>query len=96
MTVAIFCAVFSICTIATGLITEAIKKLIYDKTPNIIALITALVTGAGGTACYYLFNDIPFTLTNVIAMILVGFAVAVGAMVGYDKVMQAIKQITGK
>lgn len=96
MTVAMFCAIFGICSVATGLITEAIKKLVYDKTPNIIALITALITGTGGTAIYYVFSDIPFTATNIITMILMGLAVAVGAMVGYDKVVQAIKQITNK
>lgn len=96
MTVAMFCTIFGICTVLTGLITEAIKKLIYDKTPNIIALITALVTGTGGTAIYYIFNGIPFSATNIIAMVLMGLAVAVGAMVGYDKVVQAIKQITNK
>ena len=96
MTVAMFCAIFGICSIVTGLITEAIKKLVYDKTPNIIALITALITGTGGTAIYYIFTVTPFTATNIVAMILMGLAVAVGAMVGYDKVVQAIKQITNK
>ena len=96
MTVTMFLMIFGACSIATGLITEAIKKLISDKTPNLIALITALITGCGGTAVYYLFSGIPFTATNIIALILMGIAVAVGAMIGYDKVKQAIEQILQK
>jgi len=96
VTVSIFFAIFGICAIATGLITEAIKKIISDKTPNLIALIVAIVTGTGGTAIYYVFNQIPFSFSNILAMILMGLAVSVGAMVGYDKVVQGIKQILTK
>ena len=96
MSIPMFLAIFGICAIATGLITEAIKKLISDKTPNLVALITALITGTGGTAFYYVFNQIPFDLTNILAMILMGLAVAIGAMVGYDKVVQGIKQFISK
>ena len=96
MSIPMFLAIFGICAIATGLITEAIKKLISDKTPNLVALITALITGTGGTAVYYVFNQIPFDLTNILAMILMGLAVAIGAMVGYDKVVQGIKQFISK
>ena len=96
MTVSMFFAIFGICAIATGLITEAIKKLISDKTPNLIALIVALITGTGGTAVYYIFNQIPFSFANIMAMVLMGLAVAVGAMVGYDKVVQGVKQILTK
>lgn len=96
MTAALFLIIFGICSIATGLITEAVKRLISDKTPNLIALITALITGCGGTAAYYVFNEIPFDVPNITALILMGVAVAVGAMVGYDKVVQAVKQITSK
>ena len=93
MTAALFFIIFGACSIATGLITEAIKRLISDKTPNLIALIVALATGCGGTAAYYIFYQIPFTVANIAAMVLMGIAVAVGAMVGYDKVIQGINQI---
>lgn len=94
MTVALFFIIFGACSIATGLITEAIKRLIYNKTPNLIALITALITGCGGTASYYIFNNISFSFENIIALVLMGVAVSVGAMIGYDKVIQGIRQIT--
>ena len=96
MTVSLFLIIFGICSTATVLITETVKRLVYDKTPNLIALITALVTGCGGTAVYYIFNHMPFDLINITAMLLMGIAVAVGAMVGYDKVVQGIRQMIGK
>lgn len=96
MTITMFFTIFGVCAIATGLITEAVKKLVSDKSPNLIALIVALITGTGGTAVYYVFNQIPFSFQNILAMILMGLAVAVGAMVGYDKVAQCIKQIFTK
>ena len=96
MTVSLFFIIFGACSVATGLITEAVKRLISDRTPNLIALITGLITGCGGTAAYYIFNQIPFTFANITAMVLMGIAVAVGAMVGYDKVIQGIKQIISK
>ena len=96
MTVSLFLIIFGICSTATVLITETVKRLVYDKTPNLIALITALVTGCGGTAFYYIFNHMQFDLVNVTAMLLMGIAVAVGAMVGYDKVVQGIRQMIGK
>ena len=39
---------------------------------------------------------VPFSATNIICMVLMGVATAVGAMVGYDKVIQTIKQIVSK
>lgn len=96
MTVALFFIIFGACSIATGLITEAIKKLIYHKTPNLVALFTGLIIGCAGTTVYYIFNRIPFTLTNIIAMVLMGISVAIGAMIGYDKVVQGIHQILSK
>ena len=96
MTVALFFIIFGACSVATGLITEAVKRLITDRTPNLIALIVALITGCGGTAAYYIFNNIPFTVANIVALILMGITVAVGAMVGYDKVVQGIQQFIAK
>lgn len=96
MTVALFFIIFAACSVATGLITEAIKRLISDRTPNLIALITGLITGCGGTAVYYVFENIPFTVVNIVAMALMGVAVSIGAMIGYDKVVQGIKQIVSR
>ena len=79
--------------------TEGIKKIVNDKANisyNITALIVALVIGGIGCGLYYQLNEIAFTVNNIIYMILMGFASGLVSMLGFDKVKQAIIQITGK
>ncbi len=97
MAITIFLTLLSGFSIISGLVTEGIKKLLTDQANlpyNIIALITALIVGSGGTAVFYLFNAIPFTFHNIICMILMGFASGLASMVGFDKVKQGIKQLS--
>lgn len=97
MTVPMFLALLFGFSVITGLIVEAIKKFVNDKenvSYNIIALVVALVVGIVGCAIYYQFAVIPYTTNNIICMGLMGVASALVAMVGYDKVSQAITQLT--
>lgn len=97
MTVTLFITLVTCFATATSLITEATKKILDSKSikyaANVVACIVAAIVGIGGTAAYYALTSIPFNATNVVSMILMGVAVAVGSMVGYDKVIQAVKQI---
>lgn len=97
MSVTLFISLLTIFSIITGLCTEAFKK-IFDEmkmsyASNIIAFIIATVVGAGGMAIYYIINSISFDLTNIVTMVLMGITTAISATVGYDKVIQTIKQI---
>lgn len=97
MTVPMFLALLFGFSVLTGLIVEAIKKFVNDKenvSYNIIALIVALLVGIVGCAIYYQFMEIPYTANNIICMGLMGIASSLVAMVGYDKVSQAITQLT--
>lgn len=100
MTVSLFLILLSVFSLIVGLITQALKKLLDEigKTysSNILACSVAAVVGIGGTAVYYVLAAIPFNSVNIICMLLMGVASAVGAMVGYDKVMQTIKQFVQK
>lgn len=99
MTTTMFLSLLFGFSIVTGLIVEAIKKFIGDKkniSYNLVSLITALCVGIIGCAIYYQFMVIPYTINNIISMILMGFASAIVAMVGYDKVSQAILQLTNR
>ena len=82
----------------TALMTEAIKKAYLnegkDYSANVIALINAVVVGCGGTAVLYMLQSIPWTVNNIICLILMGVAVWVASMIGYDKVLQLLKQLT--
>lgn len=94
-----FLILLSAFSVLSSLVTEGIKKIASDKANlsyNIVALIVALVIGGIGCGIYYQLNAIPFNTNNVIYMILMGLASGLTATVGYDKVKQAILQLTGK
>lgn len=99
MNTTMFLILLSGFSVISGLVTEGIKTLITDKinlSYNIIALVTALIIGGGGTAIYYQLNTIPFTVNNIIYMLLMGLASGLTSMVGFDKVKQMVLQITNK
>ena len=90
---ALFLVMFGICSLVTGLITEAEKKLIKDFSTNILALITGAIVGLLVAVATFIFKDIPCNTINVTYVVILVFASGLGAMLGYDKVMQTIKQI---
>ena len=100
MTVSMFIILLSAFSLIVGLIVQALKKLLdglgAKYSSNVVAVIVSAIVGIGGTAIYYIIAGIPFGATNIICMLLMGVATAVGAMVGYDKVIQTIKQIVDK
>lgn len=99
MDITIFLILLSAFSVLSSLVTEGIKNITTDKVNlsyNIVALVSALIIGGCGSAIYYQLNAIPFTINNIIYMILMGFSSGLVSMVGFDKVQQAIKQITGK
>lgn len=98
MTLALFMALLVIFALAVSLITEAVKKFLDDAgvmySANLVVLIIAIIVGVGGTALAYIFMGIAFTPPNIVCMVLMAVAVWVGAMVGYDKVLQMIEQMS--
>lgn len=97
VTLMVFSMLFIGCSLAASLLTEAIKKWYEnagkDYSANTIALVNAIVVGGFGTAIAYTLLDIPWTVNNIICLGLMVVAVWVGAMVGYDKVVQMLKQL---
>lgn len=97
MTVTLFIALLTVFATITSVCTEGVKKIINELNityaSNLLASIIACVVGIGGTAVYYILFSVAFTPANIVCMILMGVATAFGAMVGYDKVVQAIEQI---
>ena len=97
MTLTLFMALLLILAVVVSLITEAVKKFLDSvgaKYPsNTVVLIVSAVVGIIGVALAYLFFGIPFTAANIVCMPLMAIAVWVGAMIGYDKVIQMIEQI---
>lgn len=97
MSVTLFITILTIGGAVTALLTEAIKKMYANMnkaySPNIIALINAIVVGCGGTAVVYMLMDIPWEVNNIICMVLMAIAVWIASMLGFDKVLQTVTQI---
>lgn len=97
MTVTLFISLFTIGSMACGLITEAVKKMYQnvgkDYSANIIALVDALVVGGLGTITAYMLMDIPWTVNNIICIVLMVVCIWLGAMLGFDKIKQTLEQI---
>lgn len=100
MKVSMFLILLSAFSLIVGLIVQAFKKLLDSLgakySSNVVVVSVSAIVGIGGTAIYYIIVAIPFSAVNIICMLLMGVATAVGAMVGYDKVIQTIKQIVEK
>ena len=98
MTVTMFLMLLWAFCVLTSVCTEGVKKFLDGMNKkyasNVIVLIMALLIGIGGTAIFYIFMNIPFTVVNVICMVLMGGANWLGAMGLYDKVVQSITQLT--
>lgn len=83
----------------TGLATEAIKKILDAKnvnySSNILAGIVAVVLSViyGG---FVAVSEMEITTALIVKLICLVFLSWLSAMVGYDKVKQAIKQISGE
>ena len=97
MTVTMFISILTLGAMVTGLLTEAIKKAYAnagkDYSSNLIALVDAIVVGGGGTAVAYMLLNIPWTVNNIICLVLMIVAVWIGARIGFDKIKQLVEQI---
>lgn len=97
MTVTLFISLFTFGSILCGLVTEAIKTAYKNAgkeySANIIALVDAVIVGGLGTAVSYMLLGIPWTVNNIICLVLMSVVIWLGAMVGFDKVLQTISQI---
>ena len=97
MSVQLFIAMFTIGSGVSSLLTEAVKKAYSNAgkeySANVVALINAIVVGCGGTAVMYMLMAIPWTVNNILCLVLMGVAVWIASMVGYDKVIQMLQQL---
>ena len=85
-----------IVSMLTGLVTEAVKKILRelgkDPLPNLLAGIVAMVLAVAVSAGYFVLTDMVFTAKVVVYGIALVVLAWLAAMIGYDKVMQAIAQ----
>ena len=97
MTVTLFITFMPAAAAVNGLLTEAVKKAYENAgrkySANVIALINAAVIGGLGMAAVYMLMGIPWTVNNIICLVIMAVAVWIGSMIGYDKIIQLLKQI---
>lgn len=97
MTVTIFIGLVAVFSVITSLCTEACKKVLDEigvkYASNILVCIISAVVGVLGTCAYYVLFSLEFNAVNIVCIFLMSLTTAVGSMVGYDKVIQTIRQI---
>lgn len=93
MTIELFITLFGIGSVISSLLTETLKQTFKNISSNIIALVDAVAVGGVGTIVYYVLTGAEITPINALYAVLMALCVWVGSMVGYDKVMQTLKQI---
>lgn len=99
MTFELFIILLGFFAVFTSLLAQAVKLLLESLkikyASNLVVLGVSVFVGGVGTACAYLFMDIPWSKINVVCLFLMILANWLVAMLGYDKVMQAITQLRG-
>lgn len=93
MEVGTFVFLLTVCSVMTGLITEAIKKMTVVDEPNILAGIVALIVGVLTGLGYLLYAGLVFNFINIASIFLLALFSWLCAMLGYDKVIQTISQL---
>lgn len=96
MSISLFVSIFVGGGLVTMLLTQSIKQFYYNRgtqaSPNVIALINALVVGGLGTAFAYMLLSIPWTVNNILCLIAMIILVWMGSMIGYSKIFETIQQ----
>ena len=96
MSISLFVSIFVAGGLVTMLLTQSIKQFYYNRntqaSPNVIALINALVVGGLGTAFAYMLLSIPWTVNNILCLIAMVIFVWMGSMIGYSKIIQTFQQ----
>ena len=100
MNVEVFVEMLFGISLFTGLFTEAFKT-IFDEngfkySSNILAGVIAIILSIFSTVAYVIFNEITFDTSWFLCLISLMGLSWLSAMVGFDKVVQTIKQLGGK
>jgi hypothetical protein len=99
MTIELFLILFAVFSVFTSLLTEATKRLLdslkVSYASNVLVLCASALVGGLGTVIFIVWNDYAWTTQNIITVFLMICANWLVAMLGYDKVTQAIKQLKG-
>lgn len=96
MSVEIFVYVIMAVSIITSLVVEALKMIIKRTDYNVIAGFVSIILTIFAAAGYAIWYNVAIDAKYIIFFIGVAFASWLSAMLGFDKVKQAVIQIGGK
>lgn len=99
MTVEIFLMMLLACSVLTTLTVEAFKKMFTNgeaRKANIVAAVIAIILAIAIAVIYAIMTSIVVNAQYIVMIVTLCFLSWLCAMVGYDKVVQAIAQIVGK
>ena len=98
MSVSLFIALFVGGGLVNILLTQSIKQFYYNRnqnaSPNIIALINAIVVCGGGTAFAYMLLGVQWSVNNILCLVAMMLFVWMGSMIGYSKNLETYRQFT--
>ncbi len=93
MTISIGSFILMICSLLTGLIVEAIKKMVTVDKPNIVAAIVSVIVGIAVPVGYILLNNLAFDTAAILYIISIVTLSWLCSMLGFDKVTQTLAQL---
>jgi hypothetical protein len=97
MSISFLTTALLIISVVTNLTVEGIKKLLEDTSvkysSNILAVVISVVIACIVCVVYLIMNNISFSLMIVVEIIVLMYLSFLVSVIGYDKVMQMIKQV---
>lgn len=89
-------AVVAAMVAVTNIIVEVIKKLWGDSCPaTLLAFVVAMLSALVALLVYCSYTGTALLWYYIVAALLVGFFVAYAAMFGFDKLKQALNELSG-
>lgn len=87
--------IIGILVVLTNIVVQVLKKAIWDKLPtNILAIIVSMVLTLVAFFAYCQINAVTVVWYMVVAAVVLGFLVSYAAMFGFDKLKEALAQIS--
>ena len=84
-------------SLLTNLTVEGLKKLMDERgmtySSNLLAAVTSVIIAAAIFGGYMIMNDITFTIKITVQIVVLMYLAFLSSTVGYDKIIQTLKQI---
>lgn len=84
-------------SLLTNLTVEGLKKLMDERgmtySSNLLAAVTSVIIAAAIFGGYMIMNDIVFTIKIAVQIVVLMYLAFLSSTVGYDKIIQTLKQI---